>query len=53
MHDLQIPVIWAGPTVKQREIKAPVNIYDLAPTITAAFGVAPDPCWIGKSLLSQ
>ncbi len=51
MNDLQIPVIVAGPKVKQGEMKVAVNIYDLAPTITGAFGVAGDDCWIGKSLL--
>ena len=53
MNDLQIPIILAGPKVKQGEIKSAVNIYDLAPTITGAFGVAGDACWIGKSLLSR
>jgi predicted AlkP superfamily pyrophosphatase or phosphodiesterase len=53
MNDLQIPVILAGPKVKQGEFRTAVNIYDLAPTITAAFRVAGDACWIGKSLLNR
>jgi len=53
MNDLLIPITVSGPGMKAGEFDFAVNIYDLAPTITAAFGVKPDGCWIGKSLLGK
>lgn len=53
MNDLQIPILIAGPGVKAGELKSHVNIYDIAPTIAAAFGVAPHPCWLGHPIVKM
>lgn len=53
MNDLQIPLIVAGPGVKPGALRLGANIYDIAPTITAVFGVAAHECWIGRSLTGR
>lgn len=50
MNDLLIPLVVAGPGVKAGEMKRMVNIYDIAPTVTAVMGVKASECWVGKSL---
>jgi predicted AlkP superfamily pyrophosphatase or phosphodiesterase len=52
MGELEIPWIVNGPGVAAgHEIKAPVNTYDLAPTIAWLFGLRPPSCWIGKPVV--
>lgn len=51
-NEVQIPILMTGPGVKAGEWQRLVNIYDIAPTVTEAFGVAGSECWIGKSLRS-
>lgn len=50
-QDLLIPLLVAGPGIPPGTPDLPVKIYDIAPTITALYGVAPHPCWVGRSLL--
>ena len=52
MQEIEIPLILHGPGVAAgREIKSPVNTYDLAPTIAWIFGMHPPACWIGKPVV--
>ena len=52
MEEIEIPWIISGPGVEQgKEIKAPVNTFDTAPTVAHVFGVTPPSCWIGKPVL--
>jgi predicted AlkP superfamily pyrophosphatase or phosphodiesterase len=53
MNDLLVPFIVAGKGAKERRVTPSVNVYDLAPTITALFGVPPHGCWIGKSAVTM
>jgi len=49
MEEIEIPWVLNGPGIAAgHEIKAPVNTYDLAPTIAWIFGLRPPSCWIGK-----
>jgi len=48
-NDLLVPLVIAGPGVKRGKLGEGVNLYDVAPTVTAAFGVRPHACWIGKA----
>lgn len=48
----QVPMILAGPGVPRgRQVATPVSLVDLAPTIVGAFGLAPEPGWVGRSLI--
>lgn len=50
-EDMTIPILFTGkPFAKGKELDA-VSIMDIAPTITALFGVEPDEDWEGKSLI--
>ena len=52
MEEIEIPWVLNGPGIATgHEIKAPVNTYDLAPTIAWIFGLRPPSCWIGKPVL--
>ena len=52
MEEIEIPFILNGPgIIAGHEIKAPVNTYDLAPTIAWIFNLKPPACWIGKPVL--
>ena len=46
---LQVPMIVRFPDGEHagRRVEAPVSLVDLAPTLAAAAGVAPDPSWAG------
>ncbi len=47
----QVPMIVAGPGVPAGHVCATnVSLVDVAPTVTGAMGVAPDPAWPGRSL---
>lgn len=50
-EDLYIPLLLSGPRIAAGQFSRPVNIYDIAPTVTALYGVPSHSCWIGKSLL--
>jgi len=52
MQEIEIPLILNGPGIAAgKEIKSPVNTYDLAPTIARLFNLRPPSCWIGKPVL--
>ncbi len=49
MAELEIPFIAVGNGVpKGKEIKQPVNVYDLAATVVKMLGVPPHPAWVAK-----
>lgn len=51
MEELEVPWVLAGPGVKRSHIvTAPVNIYDIAPTVIELLGLQPHPKWIGRPL---
>lgn len=46
-----VPMILAGPGITGgARVKTPVSLLDIAPTLTAAFGLPSDPDWPGQSL---
>jgi predicted AlkP superfamily pyrophosphatase or phosphodiesterase len=46
---IEIPWIIAGPGIARgRQIKAPVNIFDTAPTVARLLGLKAPECWIGR-----
>ncbi len=52
MDEIEIPLILNGPDIAAgKEIKSPVNTYDLAPTIAWLFKLRLPACWIGKPVL--
>ncbi|MCR9276202.1 MULTISPECIES: sulfatase-like hydrolase/transferase [Mameliella] len=47
----QVPLIAAGPGfAPDRRVTTAVSLLDIAPTITAALGLSPDPDWTGRPL---
>lgn len=50
-EDMTIPIIIKGDGFTEGKLLNDVNIIDIAPTITAILGVAPDPEWEGNILL--
>ncbi|HPS05672.1 MAG TPA: alkaline phosphatase family protein, partial [Tenuifilaceae bacterium] len=38
-YDTHVPLIWYGWKVKRRVITSPVNIYDIAPTLSSLLGI--------------
>ncbi len=51
-EDMTIPVICIGSAFEAGKVLENVSIKDIAPTVTALLGVAPDPEWEGKNLLA-
>lgn len=51
-EDMTIPIVIAGPGITPGAIASPAGILDIAPTITALFGVANPDDWSGRSLLA-
>ena len=51
-EDMTIPLIFAGAEREMVGKLEDVNIIDIAPTIAALSGTAPNPDWKGKSLLA-
>ena len=51
-EDMTIPLFISRKNFESREIASDVNIIDIAPTIAAILGVAPDEDWEGKNLLA-
>jgi predicted AlkP superfamily pyrophosphatase or phosphodiesterase len=49
-YDTFVPVIFAGAGLKQKVISRPVSPYDIAPTLSAYFGVKPPSAAIGNPL---
>ena len=50
-EDMTIPLIISDPSLDKKEIEN-ASILDIAPTIAAILGAAPDPEWEGKNLLA-
>lgn len=48
---LRVPLALAGRGIAARALAGPVSLVNLAPTVAALAGVAPDPSWVGRSLL--
>ncbi len=52
-EDMLIPVTCHGPMFEKGKILSDISILDIAPTITNILGIAPDPEWEGRSLISR
>lgn len=50
---IRVPMFIRVPGAPSRRIEAPRSHIDLAPTIAALMGVAPDPAWPGRSLVPE
>ncbi|MDR3276180.1 MAG: alkaline phosphatase [Treponema sp.] len=51
-EERQIPFIIYGKNIAPGTvISGDINIYDIAPTICALFGISPPPVWLGRSVL--
>ena len=51
-EDMTIPLFFYGPEFTPGEIKdRELSLLDIAPTVTAVLGIAPDPEWEGRSLI--
>lgn len=50
---MHVPLVVAGPGIRQALISEPVSCVDLVPTFADFLGLAPSPLWRGKSLLPQ
>ncbi len=51
LEEIEIPWIASGPGVaKGKEIKTPVNILDIAPTVAYVLGMKTPECWIGQPI---
>ena len=50
-EDMTIPLLLLGKPFAPAELAGEVSIKDIAPTVTALFGIEPDEEWEGKSLL--
>ena len=48
---LHVPLIFRVPGAKPRKVSSVVQLIDLAPTITALFGIEPAKSWVGRSLV--
>jgi predicted AlkP superfamily pyrophosphatase or phosphodiesterase len=52
MEEIEIPWILNGPgVVAGRELRSPVNTFDLAPTIAWVYGLKAPSCWLGKPVV--
>lgn len=52
-EDMLIPVIIRGEGFEKGRVLENVNIMDIAPTVTALMGVAPDDEWEGKAISAE
>ncbi len=51
MDELEIPWILNGPGIKEGHVlEDPVTIYDTAPTVLFALGIAPPDVWVGRPI---
>ncbi|MDR3276812.1 MAG: alkaline phosphatase, partial [Treponema sp.] len=51
-EERQIPLVLYGKNIAPGTIiSGDINIYDIAPTICALFGISPPPVWLGRSVL--
>ena len=50
-EDMTVPFFFYGPEFTPGEIKKPVSLLEIAPTIAALLGIAPDEDWEGYSLV--
>lgn len=48
---IHVPLMVRGPGVPAGDVDGPVQLLDLGPTLLAVAGEAPDPGWVGRSLL--
>jgi arylsulfatase A-like enzyme len=48
-----VPLLFCGPGIKARQIDTPRGSVDIAPTVLELAGVAPDPGFVGKSLVAE
>jgi arylsulfatase A-like enzyme len=49
---LRIPLLLEGPRLAPRDERVQVTLLDVAPTLAEIAGLAPDPLWLGSSLLA-
>jgi arylsulfatase A-like enzyme len=50
---VHVPLMFVAPGATPRRVDVPRSAIDLAPTITELYGVAPEPSFEGKSLVSE
>ncbi len=50
---VHVPLLMYVPGISARRMKTPVSLLDLAPTLAALVGVAPDPSWTGRALIPE
>ena len=50
-EDMTVPFFFIGESFAKGEIKEKLSLLDIAPTIAAVMGIAPDEDWEGKSLI--
>ena len=50
-EDMTVPLFFIGDEFKKGEIKAPVSLIDIAPTIVDLLGISPDEDWEGRSVI--
>jgi arylsulfatase A-like enzyme len=51
-ENLRVPLLIRGPGLAPRTLSHPVSLVDLPHTLAEIAGIAPDPRWTGRSLLS-
>ena len=53
LMEIEVPWVMTGPgVIKGKEVKEPIIVYDLAPTVAWALGINPDDVWRGKAITS-
>jgi arylsulfatase A-like enzyme len=49
-YDTNVPLLWYGWKVKKQNVYSPINVTDIAPTISMILGTPPPPISTGKPL---
>ncbi len=53
LMEIEVPWVMTGPgVIKGKEVKEPIIVYDLAPTVAWALGIKPEDVWRGKAITS-
>jgi arylsulfatase A-like enzyme len=50
-EDMTIPLFFSGPEFTPGVIGEQISLLEIAPTIAAVMGIAPDPDWDGRSII--
>ena len=53
LMEIEVPWVMTGPgVIKGKEVKEPIIVYDLAPTVAWALGIKSEDVWRGKAITS-